>query len=346
MFVTAALTSLVYYTLDFPDGSGWLGLFAALYTVAAYGDGRRSLVIGGVGTSVLAVGWLVAAADIEPRAAIGWVYFRIGVSVMSAALGESVRTRQVIAAEAQERADAAERTREEEARARVDAERLRIAREVHDTVAHAMAIINVQSGVTAHVLDKRPETAREALRAIEQTSSRALREMRAVLGVLRDGDGDDEGRAPYPGLGQLGELAAKAREAGLDIELEETSPAAPLPGAVGSAVYRIVQESITNVVRHAGPTRVTIVLSPGIEDLEVRVTDEGRRAAPDQESADPHLSVRHPEDTGGSAGPGRGIVGMRERCRLLGGELHAGPVPGGGFEVRARLPVAPTGSRL
>ncbi|GAT71214.1 two-component system sensor histidine kinase [Planomonospora sphaerica] len=343
VFVTAALTSLVYYTLDFPDGPGWLGLFVAFYTVAAYGDGRRSLVIVGVGASVLAVGWLVAAADIEPRAAIGWVYFRIGVSVMSAALGESVRTRQVIAAEAQERAEAAERTREEEARARVDAERLRIAREVHDTVAHAIAIINVQSGVTAHVLDKRPETAREALRVIEQTSSRALREMRAVLGVLRDGDGDDEGRAPYPGLGQIGELAAKAREAGLDIELEETSPAAPLPGAVGSAVYRIVQESITNVVRHAGPTRVTIVLSPGTEDLEVRVTDEGRRAAQDQESADPHLSVRHP---GGSAGPGRGIVGMRERCRLLGGELHAGPIPGGGFEVRARLPVAPAGSRL
>ncbi|MBG0823234.1 sensor histidine kinase [Planomonospora sp. ID91781] len=346
VFVAAALISLVYYTLDFPDGPGWLGLFVAFYTVAAYGDGRRSLVIVGVGASVLAVGWLVAAADIEPRAAIGWVYFRIGVSVMSAALGESVRTRQVIAAEAQERAEAAERTREEEARARVDAERLRIAREVHDTVAHAIAIINVQSGVTAHVLDKRPETAREALRVIEQTSSRALREMRAVLGVLRDGDGDDEGRAPYPGLGQIGELAAKAREAGLDIELEETSPAAPLPGAVGSAVYRIVQESITNVVRHAGPTRVTIVLSPGIEDLEVRVTDEGRRAAQDQESADPHLSVRHPGGTGGSAGPGRGIVGMRERCRLLGGELHAGPIPGGGFEVRARLPVAPAGSRL
>ncbi|GGL46511.1 sensor histidine kinase [Planomonospora parontospora] len=345
MFVTAALTSLVYYTLDFPDGPGWLGLFVALYTLAAYGDGRRSLVIAGAGTSVLAVGWLIAATGIEPRAAIGWVYFRIGVSVMSAALGESVRSRQVVAAEARERAESAERTREEEARARVDAERLRIAREVHDTVAHAIAIINVQSGVTAHVLDKRPEMAREALRVIEQTSSRALQEMRAVLGVLRDGDGDDEGRVPYPGLGQIGELAAEARAAGLDVELEETSPAAPLPSAVGGAVYRIVQESITNVVRHVGPTRVTIALNPGIEALEVRVTDEGRRAAPDHDSADPRLSARGPSGTGGSAGPGRGIVGMRERCRLLGGEVDAGPMPGGGFEVRARLPTAPTGSR-
>ncbi|MCA2228587.1 sensor histidine kinase [Nonomuraea aurantiaca] len=346
VFVTAALASLVYYGLDFPDGPGWLGLFVALYTVAAYGDGRRSLVIAGVGTSVLAIGWLVAAADIEPRAAVGWVYFRIGASVMSAALGESVRSRQVIAAEAQQRAELAERTREEEARARVDAERLRIAREVHDTVAHAIAIINVQSGVTAHVLDKRPEVAREALRAIEQTSSRALQEMRAILGVLRDDDGDDDGRVPYPGLGQIGELAAKAREAGLDIKFEETSPMAPLPSAVGSAAYRIIQESITNVVRHVGPTRVTVVLNPGIETLEIRVTDEGHRAAPGRDSADPHLPARHPSGTGGSAEPGRGIVGMRERCRLLGGELDAGPLPGGGFEVRARLPLAPSGSRL
>ncbi|MDP9869242.1 sensor histidine kinase [Streptosporangium brasiliense] len=345
VFVTAALASLVYFGLDFPDGPGWLGLFVALYTLAAYGDGRRSLVIAGVGTSVLAIGWLVAAADIEPRAAIGWVFFRIGASVMSAALGESVRSRQVIAAEAQQRAELAERTREEEARARVDAERLRIAREVHDTVAHAIAIINVQSGVTAHVLDKRPEVAREALRVIEQTSSRALREMRAILGVLRDDDGDD-GRVPYPGLGQIDELAAKAREAGLDIKLEEASPAAPLPSAVGSAAYRILQESITNVIRHAGPTRVTVALKAGIDALEIRVTDEGRRAAPGHDSADPRLPARHPSGTGSSAASGRGIVGMRERCRLLGGDLDAGPLAGGGFEVKARLPLTPTGSSL
>ncbi|NUW42273.1 sensor histidine kinase [Nonomuraea rhodomycinica] len=341
VFVTAALTSLVYYGLDFPDGPAALGLCVALYTLTAYGDGHRSLVIAGVGAAVLAAGWLVAAAGIEPRAAIGWVYFRIGAAVMSAAVGESVRSRQVIAAEAQERAELAERTREEEARARVDAERLRIAREVHDTVAHAIAIINVQSGVTAHVLDKRPEAAREALGVIEHTSSRALREMRAILGVLRDDDGDDEGRGPYPGLGQIGELAGKAREAGLDVELEQSASAAPLPSAVGSAAYRILQESITNVIRHVGPTRVTVALNPGIETLEIRVTDEGRRTAPGHDVADPRPPVRHPS---GAAVPGRGIAGMRERCRLLGGELDAGPTPGGGFEVRARLPLAPTGS--
>ncbi|WP_141578914.1 sensor histidine kinase [Actinomadura sp. WMMA1423] len=328
VFAATALASLVYYGLDFPDGPGWLGLFVALYTLAAYGDGRRSLVIAGTGIAVLAAVWLYQAADIEPRAAIGWVYFRIGASVMSAALGESVRSRRVIAAEALERAELAERTREEVARARVDAERLRIAREVHDTVAHAVAIINVQSGVTAHVLDKRPEQAREALRAIEETSSRALQEMRAILGVLRD---DDDGRAPRPGLDQIDELTAKAREAGLDVTLDASPPATPLPGAVGSAAYRILQESVTNVIRHVGPTRVTVALNPGTDALEIRVTDEGRR----------------PGDGSGTppGEPGRGILGMRERCRLLGGEFDAGPTPGGGFEVTARLPLAPAGGR-
>jgi signal transduction histidine kinase len=325
VFITAALASLVYYTLDFPDAPGWIGLFVALYTLTAYGDGRRSLAVAGVGITVLATFWFIAAADIEPRAAIGWVFFRVAASVMAAALGESVRSRRVVAAEALERARQAERTREEEARSRVDAERLRIAREVHDTVAHAIAIINVQAGVTAYLLDKRPEGAHEALVTIEQTSAQALHEMRAVLGVLRD---SDNGRTPHPGLVQVNELAAMAREAGLDIKLEVTSPTAPLPSAVDHTAYRILQESITNVIRHVGPTRVTVTLDYGTDVLEVRVTDEGSREA----------------GTGRTAEPGHGIVGMRERCGLLGGELTARPRPGGGFEVQARLPLAPAGT--
>jgi signal transduction histidine kinase len=342
VFLTTGLASLIYYGLDFRDGPGWLGLFVALYTLTAYGDGRRSLVIAGAGITALTVGWLVAAADIEPRAAIGWVFFRIGASVMSAALGESVRSRRFIAAEAQERAELAERTRDDEARARVDAERLRIAREVHDTVAHAIAVINVQSGVTAHVLDKRPERARETLVAIEQTSSQALREMRAILGVLRDTDNE---LMPHPGLEQIHGLTAQARDAGLDIKLEMPSPPALVPSAVGSAAYRILQESITNVIRHVGPTRVTVALDYGIDVLEVRVTDEGRRHAPGDDPTGPRELARHRSGngTGGSAEPGRGILGMRERCQLLGGDLTARSLPGGGFEVKARLPLAPTG---
>jgi signal transduction histidine kinase len=342
VFATTALASLAYYALDFPDGPGWLGLFVAVYTLTALGDGRRSLMTAGAGIAVLAACWLIAAADVEPPAAIGWVFFRIGASVMSAALGESVRSRRVIAAEALERAELAERTREQEARVRVDEERLRIAREVHDTVAHAIAVINIQSGVTAHVLDKRPERAREALEAIEQTSSRALQEMRAILGVLRD---TDDGRAPHPGLGQIGELTTRAREAGLNVRLEVTSPPPPVPGAVGSAVYRILQESITNVIRHVGPTRVTVALDYGPDAVEVRVTDEGPRRGADVDDA----PLRSGEDRAGDGladpdEPGRGILGMRERCQLLGGELDASPVSGGGFAVTARLPLAPTGT--
>ena len=350
VFAVSALASLAYYTLDYPDGPGWLGLFVATYTLTALGDGRRSLAVAAGGIAVLATGWLVAAGDIEPRAAIGWVFFRIGASVMSAALGESVRSRRVIAADALAHA-------ERDARARLDAERLRIAREVHDTVAHAIAIINVQSGVTAHVLDKRPDRAREALQTIERTSSRALHEMRAILGVLRD---PDDSRVPHPGLDQIDELAAEARRAGLDLAVAAPAAPPPVPGAVGSAVYRILQESITNVIRHAGPTRVVVALDYGPDNVRVSVTNEnpdagtkGRQAAAEgravggRAAADGRTPVMSaPSDgraaaDGRAASQGRGITGMRERCRLLGGDLDAGPVPGGGFAVTAHLPLAP-----
>lgn len=337
VFLTTAIASLVYYSLDFPDGPVWLGLFVALYTLTAHGDGRRSILIAGVGITVLATGWLMAAADIEPREAIGWVFFRIGASVMSAALGESARSRRFIAAEAHERAEWAERTREEEARARVDAERLRIAREVHDTVAHSIAIINVQAGVTAHILDKRPERAQGTLESIEHTSSQALQEMRTILGVLRD---ENDGRVPHPGLGQIDELVTKARDAGLDVKLESAAPAGPVPSTVGAAVYRILQESITNVIRHVGPTRVTVTTDYRTDQMEIRVADEGRQD--DNPNQRPQDQPR--ADSGSATGPGRGILGMRERVELLGGQLDARPIAGGGFEVKARLPLPPTGT--
>jgi signal transduction histidine kinase len=228
----------------------------------------------------------------------------------------------VLAAEAVARAERAEQTKEEEARRRVDAERLRIAREVHDTVAHAIAVINVQAGVTAHVLDKRPEQARETLVTIEQTSARALGELRATLGMLRD---VDDRRAPTPGLSQVDELVGMAREAGLDVKLEVASPPRELPSAVDQAAYRILQESITNAIRHAGPARVTVSLTFRPDELELRVADDGRG----------------PRDAGHGADRGQGIVGMRERAALLGGELTAGARPGGGFQVQARLPLPP-----
>jgi signal transduction histidine kinase len=285
-------------------------------------------VIAAVAVAVLAAAWLTAARNIEPHQAIGWVFFRIGASVMSAALGESVRARRVIAVDALARAELAERTREEEARARVADERVRIAREVHDTVAHAIAIVNVQAGVTAHILDKRPERARETLLTIERTSSQALEELRTILGVLRT---DGDGRGPMPGLADVDELLARAREAGLDVKREDTGqPPGALPHAVATTAYRIVQESITNVIRHVGPTRVTVGLDFGPQLLAISITDEGRRGEP----------VRSAAGTAGSGQPGRGIRGMRERCELLGGQLDAGPLSAGGFRVSARIPLA------
>jgi signal transduction histidine kinase len=326
VFATTVACSVLYYTAGYPDGPGWVGLFVAIYTVTALGDGHRSLQIVAAGKVVLITVWLVTA-ELQPFNAAGWVFFRIGAAVMVAALGESVRTRRVLAAEAQERAERAEQTKEEEARRRVDAERLRIAREVHDTVAHAIAVINVQAGVTAHVLDKRPDRARETLLVIEQTSARALGELRSTLGMLRDA-GDDR-RAPTPGLNQVEELVGLAREAGLDVKLEVASPPVELPAATDQAAYRILQESITNAIRHAGPARVVVTITYGPSNLDLLVADDGHG----------------PRDAGRGAGDaGRGIVGMRERAALLGGELTAGPGSGGGFRVRARLPLPPDGT--
>jgi signal transduction histidine kinase len=320
VFLTTTAIGLVYYAAGYPDGPAAIGLFVATYTLTAQGDGRRSLQIVAAGIALLAVAWLLVG-DLQSFNPAGWVLFRIGTAVMAATLGESVRGRRVLAAEAVERAERAEQTKEAEARRRVDAERLRIAREVHDTVAHAIAVINVQAGVTAHVLDRRPQQARETLVTIEQTSARALGELRATLGMLRDAE---DRRAPTPGLGQVEELVGMAREAGLDVKLEVASPPRELPSAVDQAAYRILQESITNVIRHAGPARVTVSLTYGPADLQLGITDDG-------------CGPRHAD---GSQG-GRGIVGMRERAALLGGELTAGPRQGGGFQVQARLPLPP-----
>lgn len=327
VFVATGALTVLYFGLGFPDRLSCLALFVATYTLAAHGTGRRPVVVAGAGTAVLALAWLIAAADVTPSAAIGWVFFRIGATVLSITLGMSVRSRRIIADDAHLRAVTAERLRDEEARARVDAERLRIAREVHDTVAHAITIINVQAGVTAHVLDKRPDQARETLRIIEQTSSRALREMRAILGVLR---GDDR-REPSPGLAQLDDVLGMARDAGLRITAELPGGDTPLPSAIEGAAYRIVQESITNVIRHVGPTAVTVSVAPGDHLVRILVRDDG---------GDGTAPTLVPE----AAGTGRGIAGMRERCRLLGGDLTATPRPEGGFEVLAQLPLEPVGA--
>jgi signal transduction histidine kinase len=214
--------------------------------------------------------------------------------------------------------------REEEARRRASEERLRIARDLHDVLAHNISLINVQAGVALHLMGERPEQARTALSAIKQASKDALTELRSVLDILRGGD-EHAPRAPAPTLARLDDLVSQAAAAGLAVRTEIEGEARPVPSGLDGAAFRVLQEALTNVARHAGPATAIVRLSYGERDLTVQVDDDGLG----------------PASQGGHAtlGSGRGIVGMRERVTALGGELEAGPRPGGGFRVRARLPL-------
>jgi signal transduction histidine kinase len=214
---------------------------------------------------------------------------------------------------------------EQDAQRRIDEERLRIARELHDVVAHTMATINVQAGVAVHVLPTRPEAAADALQAIKTASKEGLRELRAILNVLRQAD-DADPTQPAPGTAQLDALIAGACRAGLETRLTVTGEPVPLPAAVDLAAYRIVQESLTNAIRHAGPATAEVSLCYGEGELRISVADTGRGPAP---------------GNGGSPGSGgHGLAGMRERAATVGGTLETGPRPGGGYRVAARLPMA------
>ncbi len=218
--------------------------------------------------------------------------------------------------EVEQRAEEAERTRDEAARRRAVEERLRIARELHDSLTHSISVIQVQAGVAVHLARKRGEEVPAALLAIQEAGADAARELRATLGVLRSVD--DTGAS---GLAGLPGLVSRSRAAGLPVTVTVTGAERPLPADVDQAVYRIVQEALTNITRHAGPARATVSLRYGAGALTVQIDDDGK--AP---QAKPAAS-------------GLGLIGMRERVSALGGRLEAGPQPGGGFRVRAELPV-------
>ncbi|MFF3319084.1 sensor histidine kinase [Streptomyces sp. NPDC003035] len=246
---------------------------------------------------------------------------------MAAAAGDAVRSRRAFVDAIRERAERAERTREEEARRRVAEERLRIARDLHDVVAHHIALVNVQAGVAAHVMDKRPDQAKEALAHVREASRSALNELRATVGLLRQSGDPEAPTEPAPGLAVLDELLATFRNAGLPVELARADGDANLPAAVDLAAYRIVQEALTNVRKHAGPDAKAEVSVVRVgRTVEITVLDNG---VPQQGP---------PADTGG-----HGLLGMRERVTALGGTLTAAPRYGGGFRVQAILPAtAPT----
>jgi signal transduction histidine kinase len=238
-------------------------------------------------------------------------------------LGAAVRNRRDYLAALVDRAETAERTRDEEARRRVGEERLRIARDVHDVVAHAMVAINVQAGVGAHLLDRDPEQARRTLQDIEKVSSEALSDLRSTLGMLReDATGNDGAPVrPAQGLRELDELGESLRTAGIEVDLDVDPATATLPASVTSTGYRIVQEALTNVVRHAGGSHARVRVTRGADALVIEVDDDGG----DEASAAP-------------PGAGQGVRGMRERAQAAGGTLEAGPQAGGGWRVVATLP--------
>ncbi len=225
----------------------------------------------------------------------------------------------------EERAERAEHERDQQARLAAAAERARIARELHDVVAHNVSVIIVQADGAGYAIDSDPEQAREAMRAISNTGRQALAEMRRMVGVLRT-DGVPGEYAPQPSLSQLDDLVAQVRSSGLPVDFQVTGPRQDLPEGEQLTVYRIVQEALTNTLKHGGPdSRATVEMEYGARELLLRVTDDGRGAA----------APRSPD--------GHGLVGMRERTAMFGGTIEAGPRLGGGFQVTARLPIGEVG---
>ena len=225
--------------------------------------------------------------------------------------------------EVEQRAEEAERTRDEAAQRMAMEERLRIARELHDSLTHSISVIQVQSGVAVHLARKRGEDVPPALLAIQEAGTDAARELRATLGVLRSEE-DSDGS----GLSQLDSLVARARAAGLPVTVTVTGAERPLPPDVDQAAYRIVQEALTNVSRHAGAASASVHLHYTPDTLSVQVDDDGTGT----------VTSNGTSTVTRSSGPGLGLVGMRERVSALGGRLQAGPQDGGGFQVRAELP--------
>lgn len=236
--------------------------------------------------------------------------------------GGNVAARSARLAALEERAQAISREHEEEARRAVADERLRIAQELHDVVAHSMGVIAVQAGAGMHVIDTDPAEAKRSLEAISSTSRSTLTEIRRLLGVLREDEGASTALAPAPGLGDLPSLTAELTDAGVPTTLRVDGPSADVPKGVELTTYRIVQEALTNVLKHGGPgARADVVVTVVPDAVHIEVSDDGRGI---------DLSV--------DGAAGHGLRGMRERVAVYGGDLHTGPRASGGFEVRADLP--------
>jgi signal transduction histidine kinase len=289
-----------------PPQTPFLALVVAVYSVAAYSERTNALIGGAFSLAVILL------SEPDDFIVAGPLYTGVWLA------GRLYRDRQRLAAALESRAVALEREQEETARLAIAEERARIARELHDVVAHSVSVMVVQAGAERLALRPGQDSTRETLLSIEKTGRQALGEMRRLLGMLRKED-EELALAPLPSLDHLDSLVAHVREAGLPVELHVEGARQTLPAGVDISAFRIVQEALTNALRHAGPARARVVVRYGDGEVEVEVADDGRG----------------PQEANGS---GHGLVGMRERVTLYGGELETGLREGGGYAVRARLP--------
>jgi len=311
---TASLVALA--TLDYAAGVQSQILLLAVYSVGSHESGlRRAIGFVAVELGVLVVA-VVGIADAETSGLVGAGAFYAAAFFF----GTTMRSRRLYQEQLEERAAIVAREHEEAAARAVTDERLRIAQELHDVVAHSMGVIAVQAGVGAHVIDTDPREAKRSLDAISVTSRTTLAEIRRLLGVLR-ADGDSAEYAPAPGLADLGRLVAEIGAAGLPVDVVTLGTPEPIPPGIDLTAYRIVQEALTNVLKHAGPARAEVTVGYEPDVLTLRITDDGRGPG------------------GRTAEGGHGLLGMRERVAVYGGELDVGPRIGGGFRVTARLPL-------
>ena len=299
---------------------------AAFQLFTAHAGGERfddsAADVDALGTALLVLGPLslplrhrAPAVTVGTAVVAGIVYFSLGYP------GAAIFATVVVALASLFRRRRAEQDalREQERSRRADEERLTVARDLHDVLAHTLSVVQVQAGVALHLLDERPEHVRGALTAIKSASDEGMQELRAAVATLRrEGDGTGP-LAPVPGVADLPRLVAGAQAAGLDAHLVRTGPGEDVPPAAGLVAYRVVQEALTNAVRHAAARSCEVAVDVDQKELRVRVRDDG---------------------VGGVAAPGNGLRGMHERVASVGGSLTAGPGPGGGFEVRAQLPLA------
>ncbi|MCK2213492.1 sensor histidine kinase [Actinomadura sp. ATCC 31491] len=310
--VVVALAVAAYYPWARLDGPLMVLAFVALYTAADRGHLTAAIATGATLLLAMGLGESGGTRHVDDSlfvAIAGWV-------VAAIAFGGVTRTRRAYLLEAERRAADAEHSKEEEARRRESEERLRIARELHDVLGHNISMINVQASAALHGLQKRPEDAERALRAIKDTSKETLRELRTTLGVLRQVD-EDAPTAPADSLARVDALVAAS---GLRVRTELDGPLGALPTEVDLAGARIVREALTNVSRHSGAAEARLSLARRAGELVIRVEDDGPGVTYD-------------------GGSGFGLQGMRERAAALGGSLEAGPRPEGGFRVVARLPI-------